>query len=51
MHSIESPSEWVLRWAQLVERGAVLDVACGAGRHAILFAERSFEVLDARGDA
>jgi SAM-dependent methyltransferase len=45
MHSIESPSEWVLRWAQLAERGAVLDVACGAGRHAILFAERGFEVF------
>jgi SAM-dependent methyltransferase len=44
MHSTETPSEWVLRWAQLVERGPVLDVACGAGRHAILFAERGFEV-------
>src|SRR6267142_975969 len=45
MHSTENPSEWVLRWAQLVERGPVLDVACGAGRHAILFAERGFEVF------
>jgi len=44
MHSTETPSEWVLRWAQLVERGPVLDVACGAGRHATLFAERGFEV-------
>jgi SAM-dependent methyltransferase len=35
----------VLRWAQLVERGPVLDVACGAGRHAIVFAERGFEVF------
>jgi SAM-dependent methyltransferase len=39
------PSEWVLRWAPLVERGPVLDVACGSGRHARLFAERGFEVL------
>lgn len=44
MHSTETPSEWVLRWAQLVERGPVLDVACGAGRHAMLFAERGFGV-------
>jgi SAM-dependent methyltransferase len=45
MHSIETPSPWVQRWAQLVERGPVLDVACGGGRHAILFAERGFEVF------
>jgi SAM-dependent methyltransferase len=42
---VETPSEWVVRWAPLVERGPVLDVACGAGRHAILFAERGFEVF------
>jgi SAM-dependent methyltransferase len=35
----------VLRWAGLVERGPVLDVACGAGRHALVFAERGFEVF------
>ena len=39
------PSPWVVRWAHLVERGPVLDVACGAGRHAIFFAERGFEVV------
>jgi len=39
------PSEWVLRWAHLVERGPVLDVACGGGRHARLFAERGLEVF------
>lgn len=39
------PSRWVARWAHLVERGPLLDVACGAGRHALLFAERGFEVL------
>jgi len=43
--SIDTPSDWVLRWAPLVTRGPVLDVACGAGRHAILFAERGFEVF------
>jgi SAM-dependent methyltransferase len=41
----ESPSEWVLRWAPLVERGPVLDVACGSGRHARLFAERGMQVV------
>jgi SAM-dependent methyltransferase len=39
------PSTWVVRWAHLVERGPVLDVACGAGRHARFFAERGFEVV------
>lgn len=38
-------SEWVLRWAPLVERGPVLDVASGSGRHARLFAERGLEVV------
>lgn len=42
---MDTPSDWVLRWAPLVERGPVLDVACGAGRHARLFAERGFEVV------
>jgi len=34
----------VVRWAHLVERGPVLDVACGTGRHAAYFAERGFDV-------
>ena len=38
------PSDWVARWAHLVERGPVLDVASGEGRHARFFAERGFEV-------
>ena len=33
------------RWAPLVERGPVLDLASGAGRHARLFAGRGLEVL------
>jgi SAM-dependent methyltransferase len=44
-HATDVPSQWVTRWAPLVERGPVLDVACGAGRHAILFAERGFQVV------
>lgn len=42
---ITKPSDWVTRWAGLIERGPVLDVACGAGRHALFFAERGFEVV------
>jgi SAM-dependent methyltransferase len=46
MHApAEAPSEWVMRFAPLVERGPVLDVACGGGRHARLFAERGLEVV------
>ena len=34
MHGTEDPSPWVQRWTHLVPRGgAVLDVACGHGRH------------------
>ena len=42
---MDTASEWVLRWVPLIERGPVLDVACGGGRHAVLFAERGFEVF------
>jgi SAM-dependent methyltransferase len=41
----QTPSPWVVRWAPLVARGPVLDVAAGAGRHARLFAERGLEVV------
>lgn len=44
-HHDLAPSEWVLRWAPLVERGPVLDVASGSGRHARLFAGRGLEVV------
>jgi SAM-dependent methyltransferase len=43
--SPETPSPWVVRWAPLVVRGPVLDVASGAGRHARLFAARGLEVV------
>ena len=42
---VERPSEWVVRWAHLVERGPVLDVACGGGRHSRLFAARGLNVV------
>ena len=39
------PSAWVTRWAHLLQPGgSVLDVACGAGRHAIFFANRGHAV-------
>ena len=41
MHGAEEPSAWVVRWARLVAPGAaVLDLACGGGRHARYFAAR-----------
>ncbi|HYR36118.1 MAG TPA: class I SAM-dependent methyltransferase, partial [Burkholderiales bacterium] len=40
-----APSEWVRRWAELVTHGPVLDLASGAGRHSLLFAERGLEVV------
>jgi SAM-dependent methyltransferase len=46
MHaSLDTPSAWVARWAPLVTRGPVLDVASGSGRHARYFAGRGVEVI------
>lgn len=40
-HEHAAPSEWIVRWAERVpRRAAVLDVACGSGRHARWFAAR-----------
>jgi SAM-dependent methyltransferase len=45
MHGAEAPSAWVQRWAHLVPPGAaVLDVACGRGRHLRWFAQRGHAV-------
>ena len=45
-HAPESaPSAWVERWSHHIRPGgAVLDLACGAGRHARLLARMGFEV-------
>jgi SAM-dependent methyltransferase len=53
MHaSVGIPSPWVLRWCALVPNGAhVLDLACGAGRHARLFAARGARVTAVDRDA
>lgn len=43
--ALAGPSAWVQRWAPLVPvSGSVLDVACGTGRHAQLFAGRGHPV-------
>jgi SAM-dependent methyltransferase len=42
----EEPSAWVARFAPMVpEGGTVLDVACGAGRHARMFRDRGHPVV------
>lgn len=44
-HGTEAPSAWVQRWSHLVRPGgAVLDVACGHGRHLRWFAQRGHPV-------
>ena len=47
---LETPSDWVVRWAPLVTRGPVLDLASGAGRHARFFAGRGLEVVAVERD-
>jgi SAM-dependent methyltransferase len=41
---LTAPSVWVERWAPLIQPGRVLDLACGAGRHARFFVARGYEV-------
>jgi len=44
-HHELAPSAWVMRWVPLIRPGgAVLDLACGAGRHARALARLGFEV-------
>ena len=46
------PSDWLLRNARwLTQGGRVLDVACGAGRHALLMASAGFDVRAVDRDA
>jgi SAM-dependent methyltransferase len=44
-HSLDRPSEWVARWAHSIRpHGAVLDLACGGGRHSRFLASLGFRV-------
>lgn len=43
--SADRPSGWVVRFAPLILRGEVLDLACGGGRHARLLAGLGHPVL------
>lgn len=52
MHGTEAPSPWIQRWSHLVPAGgAVLDVACGRGRHMRWFAQRGHPVTGIDRDA
>ncbi|MGV3569082.1 MAG: class I SAM-dependent methyltransferase [Ramlibacter sp.] len=52
MHGTEAPSPWIARWSHLVPAGgAVLDVACGRGRHLRWFAQRGHPVTGVDRDA
>ncbi|MEO0319214.1 MAG: hypothetical protein RL404_2891 [Pseudomonadota bacterium] len=41
----DQPSAWVRRFAPLIPRGRVLDLACGGGRHSRLLAGLGMDVL------
>lgn len=52
MHGTQDPSPWIRRWTHLVPAGgAVLDVACGGGRHLRWFAARGHPVTGVDRDA
>lgn len=51
VHS-DAPSPWIVRFAHLIPAGArVLDLACGAGRHARFLASRGCRVIAVDRDA
>lgn len=49
--TLDRPSDWVARFARLIPLGEVLDLACGGGRHARLFAGLGHSVLAVDRDA
>lgn len=51
-HGLQAPSPWVARWAHLIPAGAaVLDVACGVGRHSRFLSQRGHPVTAVDRDA
>lgn len=50
-HGSPEPSPWVARWAPLVTRGPVLDVASGSGRHSKLLRKIGLDVVAVDRDA
>lgn len=52
MHNHDTPSQWFVRHAEFITpNAAVLDVACGYGRHAKFFALRGAKVTAVDRDA
>lgn len=51
MHSTDTVSAWVARWAPLIPPGPALDLACGSGRHARLLASLGHAVTALDRDA
>ncbi len=46
MDEMQDPSPWIVRFADLVPTGgAVLDLACGGGRHSYFFLDRGHRVI------
>jgi len=51
-HALQSPSEWVKRWAGFIAAGGkVLDLACGSGRHSRYLASAGYRVCAVDRDA
>ena len=51
-HANAAPSDWVRRWAPLIRPGAaVLDLACGSGRHLSWLAAQGFRMTGVDRDA
>lgn len=48
---LDQPSAWVVRFAPLIPLGEVLDLACGAGRHARLLSALGHAVVAVDRDA
>ncbi|MCX7167603.1 MAG: methyltransferase domain-containing protein [Rhodocyclales bacterium] len=52
IHMSQNPSLWVQRFTPLITAGgAVLDLACGEGRHSLLLAEHGYKVEAVDRDA